>query len=110
VDYLWAILTACLLLGGAFFTLTASLGLVRLPDVYTRMHAASKAGTVGSGLILLAASLHSTDMGMSLRALAAVLFFILTAPVAAHLLARAALKAGFPLDKSSVANQYFEES
>jgi multicomponent Na+:H+ antiporter subunit G len=106
VDYLWAILTACLLLGGAFFTLTASLGLVRLPDVYTRMHAASKAGTVGSGLILLAASLHASDLALTLRALAGILFFILTAPVAAHLLARASLKAGFAPDKSTVANEY----
>ncbi len=109
MEFLWAILTAGLLLGGGFFTLTASLGLLRLPDVYTRMHAASKAGTVGSGLILLAASLHASDLAPALRALAGVLFFLLTAPVAAHLLARASLKAGFPLDKTSVVNEYSEK-
>ncbi len=55
IDYIVAAITALLLLVGALFALAAAIGLVRLPDLYTRMHSASKAGTVGSGLLLLAA-------------------------------------------------------
>ena len=47
-------LSAAMILGGAFFTLAAAIGLVRLPDLFTRMHAASKAGAVGAGLFLIA--------------------------------------------------------
>jgi len=91
------ILIAALVLLGAALTFVAALGLFRLPDLYTRMHAASKAGTVGSGLLLLAAGLYSGELAVFARALAGFLFFILTAPVSAHLLARASHKTGhFP--------------
>ncbi|MBB3592035.1 multicomponent Na+:H+ antiporter subunit G [Rhizobium sp. BK529] len=97
MDYMLAVITAVLLLAGAFFALAAAIGIVRLPDLYTRMHAASKAGTVGSGLLLLAAGLYSGELAVFARALAGFLFFILTAPVSAHLLARASHKTGhFP--------------
>jgi len=79
----------------------AAIGIARLPDLYTRMHAASKAGTVGSGLLLLAAGLYSGELAVLARALAGFLFFILTAPVSAHLLARASHISGyFPADIS----------
>jgi len=97
MDYALAMITAVLLLAGAFFALVAAIGIVRLPDLYTRMHAASKAGTVGSGLLLLGAGLYSGELAVLARALAGFLFFILTAPVSAHLLARASHKTGhFP--------------
>ncbi|MFB2550984.1 monovalent cation/H(+) antiporter subunit G [Ensifer soli] len=85
---------ALLTIGGAVFTLLAAIGILRFPDLYTRMHAASKAGTVGSGLLLLAAGLNAADPAVLMRALLGFVFFILTAPVAAHLLARAAHAAG----------------
>ncbi len=101
MDYALAIVTAVLLLAGAFFALVAAIGIARLPDLYTRMHAASKAGTVGSGLLLLAAGLYSGELAVLARALAGFLFFILTAPVSAHLLARASHISGyFPADIS----------
>lgn len=84
-----------LLVIGAVFSVLAAVGLLRLPDLYTRMHAASKAGTVGSGLALVAIAVLSNDVPVILRALTGVLFLLLTAPVAAHLLARAAYSAGF---------------
>jgi multicomponent Na+:H+ antiporter subunit G len=84
-----SLVVAVLLVAGAAFTLVAAIGLIRLPDLLTRMHAASKAGTAGSGLLLLAAALHSGEAAMWIKALAAIAFFLLTAPVAAHLLARA---------------------
>lgn len=99
---LFALIIAILVVGGALFSLIAAIGVNRLPDVYSRMHAASKAGTVGSGLLLLAIGLHSGDIAIFGRAFAGIIFFILTAPIAAHLLARAAHKVGYPLDSISV--------
>ncbi|MFK3689000.1 monovalent cation/H(+) antiporter subunit G [Agrobacterium tumefaciens] len=95
-------LVVALTIAGAIFSLIAAIGLNRLPDVYTRMHAASKAGTVGSGLLLLAVGIHSMEIATLARALAGFFFFILTAPVSAHLLAMAAHKAGYPLAVKSV--------
>lgn len=104
---LWiAIPVSLLLIGGSLFALVAAIGLIRLPDVYTRMHAAAKAGTVGSGLLLLATGVGSEDPAIFVRALAGFVFFILTAPVSAHLLARAAHLAGVRLDDSSVRDDY----
>lgn len=88
------IIAGVLLIIGAFFTLVAAIGLVRLPDLYTRMHAASKTGTVGSGVMLLAIAFHSGEFDVVTRAIAGVVFFLLTAPLAAHLLARAAYCTG----------------
>lgn len=86
---------------GALFSLLAVIGILRLPDLYTRMHAASKAGTVGSGAVLVAIALVSFDGAVILRALAGIVFFMLTAPISAHLLARAAYIAGYrPYDKT----------
>lgn len=89
------ILAGLLMLVGALFALTAALGLLRLPDLYTRMHAASKAGTVGSSLLLLAIGLHALDLSVLLRVIAGIVFFLLTAPVSSHLLARAAYCVGY---------------
>ena len=104
---LWfAIPVSLLLVGGSLFALIAALGVLRLPDVYTRMHAASKAGTVASGLLLLATGLGSQEPAILVRAVAGFIFFILTAPVSAHLLARAAHLAGVRLDKVSTRDDY----
>lgn len=102
---LWAVLVAVLLLAGALFSLIAAIGIVRLPDLYSRMHAASKAGTVGSGLLLLAVGIHSQELSTLARALAGFVFFVLTAPISAHLLARAAHKAGHRLAAPSVRDE-----
>lgn len=100
-----AIITAIILVAGSSFALIASIGLLRLPDVFTRMHAASKAGTVGSGLLLLAAGLHASDLSILSRALAGFLFFILTAPISAHLLAKAAHQVGYRLHETTVIDE-----
>jgi multicomponent Na+:H+ antiporter subunit G len=102
MQIVFALAIAALIVIGALFSLVAAIGLVRFPDVYTRMHSASKAGTVGSGLLLLAVGIHSGDVATFGRATAGIVFFILTAPVAAHLLARAAHKAGYKLSDVSV--------
>jgi len=101
IDYLAGILIVI----GAFFTLTASIGLLRLPDLYTRMHAASKAGTLGSCVVLIALAVHAQDVAIATRALAGVAFFLLTAPISAHLLAKAAHAAGYHLWPGSVRDE-----
>ena len=89
---------AALLLLGAVFSLLASIGLLRLPDLYTRLHAASKAGIVGSGLMLIAAGLATQDAAILLRTFLGLLFMLLATPLSAHLLARAARKSGVKPD------------
>jgi len=89
-----AYLAGAVILVGSLFALVAALGVLRLPDLYTRMHAASKAGTVGSSLMLLALAIVAGEIGVATRALAGIAFLLLTAPIAAHLLARAAYLAG----------------
>ena len=84
-----------LLILGAVFTLLAAIGVVRLPDLYTRMHAASKAGAVGGGLILIAVAVLSQDAAVAIRAVVGVIFLLLTTPVSAHLLARASYLTGY---------------
>lgn len=83
------------MLMGAMFSVLAAIGILRLPDLYTRMHAASKAGTMGAGLMLLALALIALDGAVILRAVVGFVFLLLTAPVSAHLLARAAYLTGY---------------
>lgn len=82
---------SALLLVGSFFILVGAVGLVRLPDFFMRLHGPTKATTLGVGGMLLASILHSLDGGLSLRELLVTLFLFVTAPVSAHLLAKAAL-------------------
>jgi len=82
-----AVLINALALLGAGFTLIAAIGMVRLPHPLWRMHAAAKAGTLGAGMLLTAVAL-AAPLSVASRALAAALFLVLTAPVAAHVLAR----------------------
>jgi multicomponent Na+:H+ antiporter subunit G len=80
---------------GALFSLLAAVGLIRLPDLYMRMHAASKAGTLGAGLLFAAIACVAFESSVVLRAIAGFVFLLLTTPVGAHLLARAAYCAGY---------------
>ena len=83
------ILAALLMTGGTFLMLVAAVGLLRFPDLYTRMHAVTKAGTLGIGLMLISAAVAFWDLSVTARALAALLFVFLTAPVSAHMIGRA---------------------
>ncbi len=93
-EYLMYIAGGLMVLG-ALFSLLAAVGLLRLPDLYLRMHAASKAGTMGAGLLLASVACVAFDVSVVLRALAGFVFLLLTAPVGAHLLAKAAYFAGY---------------
>jgi multicomponent Na+:H+ antiporter subunit G len=83
-------LTAIFLVLGSLFCFVAALGMLRLPDTVIRMHAATKAGTLGTGLILIGEAIFYMELSITLRALATITFLLLTAPVAAHLIGRAA--------------------
>ncbi|MBS3981714.1 MAG: monovalent cation/H(+) antiporter subunit G [Rhodobacteraceae bacterium] len=96
------IVMATLILLGSLFCLAAGIGVLRLPDVLIRMHASTKAGTLGAGLVLSAVAVFFGDTGTITRAVSGILFLLLTAPVAAHMIGRAAFKAGVPLWKTKV--------
>jgi len=91
-------LVAALILIGAFFTLVGSFGLVRLSDFFARLHGPTKATTLGVGSLLIASLVYMAISGDGLRlhkVLIAV-FLFMTAPVSAHLMAKAALRRGVP--------------
>jgi multicomponent Na+:H+ antiporter subunit G len=100
------LVAACLLLG-TFLMVVAALGLLRLPDVFCRMHAAGKAGTLGVVLIILGAviALAGTPNDVSIRGLLAVVFQFLTTPAATHLLARAAYVCDYPLSERTAVDE-----
>ena len=83
------VLTAVLMLVGAFLMFVAGVGIVRLPDLFMRMSATTKAATLGAGLTLLAAAVYFDELGVTSRVLATIVFVLLTAPVAAQLIGRA---------------------
>lgn len=79
---------ACLL-AGSFFCIVGGIGLVRMPDLYTRMHAASVTDTLGAGLILLGLAIHSGFNLVTAKLLMVALMIFFTSPVASHALAKA---------------------
>jgi len=84
---------AFFILVGAFFTLVGSIGLFKLPDFYMRLHGPTKASTLGVGAILIASSIHFSFIadGVSLHEILVTLFLFITAPISAHLMAKAAI-------------------
>lgn len=100
------IATSAFLVGGALFAFLAALGLLRMPDVFIRMHSATKAGTLGVGLIMVAVAIHFGDLGVVVRALAGFAFLIITAPVAAHLIGRAAYREDVAMWTGTVVDEW----
>jgi multicomponent Na+:H+ antiporter subunit G len=92
-----AILALLLLSGGVAFITVASVGVARLPDVFQRMHAATKAGGIGTTLVVLGV-LVAGGVARPLTAVLTILFMLLTLSVASQLLARAAYLSGAPLE------------
>ena len=86
-----------LLIAGSGFAVIAALGVLRLPDVLIRMHASTKVGTLSSGLVMLASALHFGEAQIVVRAIAIMLFLLLTAPIGAHMIGRAVIQTGVPL-------------
>jgi multicomponent Na+:H+ antiporter subunit G len=83
-----------LLWAGVFFMVVASVGILRLPDFYSRLHAASKTETLGMVLVMLGLGLHEGMSLVMVKLLMASIFVFLASPTSAHLLARAAARLG----------------
>jgi len=94
MELLLDIFSWALLLAGGFFIVVGSLGLVRMPDFFTRVHAASITDTLGAGLIVVGLLLQSPHWLGSVKLILIMAFLILTGPTATHALAKAALHAG----------------
>jgi multicomponent Na+:H+ antiporter subunit G len=94
IDMVLNLLSWTLILAGSFFTIVGALGLVRMPDVYTRMHAASVTDTLGIGLIFLGLMVQAGLTLVSLKLFLILVLFFFMAPVATHAVAQAALHAG----------------
>ncbi|NOG30735.1 monovalent cation/H(+) antiporter subunit G [Halomonas sp. TBZ9] len=94
-----------LIIAGSLFMLLAAIGILRLPDLLTRMHATTKAAALGVMLIMLAAAMHFAETSIVARALAIVVFILMTAPVAAHVIGRAGYFVGSKLWSGTVKDE-----
>lgn len=99
------VLTGVLMLTGALFMLVGSLGVLRMPDLFLRMSASTKAATLGTSSLLIAAAVHFSEIGVASRAVATIVFLLLTAPVAAHMLGRAGYFVGVKLADATVIDE-----
>lgn len=108
------LLAAIFLLVGCLFMLVAALGVFRMPDLLTRMHATTKSGVLGAGLIMCAVMLFFGESSVTLKALAVMAFTTLTSPIAAHTIGRAGYFIGVPLWektlKDELQGRYDEQS
>ncbi|MGM0717412.1 MAG: monovalent cation/H(+) antiporter subunit G [Halobacteriota archaeon] len=91
-----ALTVAALVVVGTFFLLTGTIGLLRLPNVYNRMHATSKPTTLGTVAMFLAGFVQFGPGGAGLTSLIGIVFLFLTVPTGAHMISRAAQKTGVP--------------
>ncbi|MFT4569905.1 MAG: multicomponent Na+:H+ antiporter subunit G [Hyphomicrobiaceae bacterium] len=100
------VIASLLLLAGTFFMVLSSVGLIRLPDVYGRLHAVTKASTLGMAGILSAAALYFYSLHTTVGAeLIVMAFVMLTNPVGGHMIARAAYLTGVPMTDASVMDE-----
>lgn len=94
---------------GVIFLLIAGIGIIRLPDFYIRMSAITKAGTMGVGFIVLGISIHFNDISIAGKSFVIISFMLLTSPVAAHIISRAAYKQNVPFWKNNLFDQLAEK-
>lgn len=104
------ILTAILWLAGSAFALLAAAGLLRMPDVFTRMQASTKASTLGLACLLIGAALQMGDFASLIRTASIGAFVLLTTPVAGHVIARAAYIADVPLWEGTLLDERRRDS
>jgi multicomponent Na+:H+ antiporter subunit G len=99
------IITAVMWIAGALFALLAAVGVLRMPDVFTRMQASTKAVTLGLGCLLIGGALQLGDFGSVIRLLSIGAFILITAPVSALVIARASYLAEVPLWEGTVLDE-----
>jgi len=90
---------------GTLFILISAIGILRMPDLLMRMHAATKAGTLGAGMILIGVIFHFQKWSVTVEGILTILFIFITAPIASHLLARAAYFRGIKLAKMTITDE-----
>ncbi|MCS7056665.1 MAG: monovalent cation/H(+) antiporter subunit G [Thermoflexales bacterium] len=98
METVWRILTLALVVIGTLFSIVGVLGLIRLPDVYTRLHAAGKVGVFGAALLAAAAAL--TAPSVLGKAIILIALLVIAGPVVSHALASAAYRMGIPLKRA----------
>jgi len=94
---------------GILFNIFGCIGLVRLPDVYNRLQAATKCVTLGTLLLLVGVALASGSGPITAKAIVCAIFILITSPTAAHAIAKGSHAAGVELWKNSVIDKYAEE-
>lgn len=99
------IVTGLIWIVGSLFALLAAAGVLRMPDVFTRMQASTKASTLGLGCFVVGAALQLGDMASVIRLISIGAFLLLTTPVSAHVIARASYRAGIPLWSGTVLDE-----
>ncbi len=99
-------LASSFLFFGSLFMLIGALGVLRMPDIFTRMHAATKTSSFGVSFILIGAIFHFQDIAVITRALATILFVFTTAPVAALMLGRVAYLLKVPFAKETAYDEW----
>lgn len=102
------VISGALLVGGLGFMLLAGIGLVRFPDLFARMHAATKAATLGSILLVGAAAFELEDVTATSLLLLVIFFLLVTSPTSAHMVARAAYRAGTELSPGTMRDDLAE--
>jgi len=100
------IISSIFLLAGSVFFLISSIGILRFPDLYTRMHAATKGGAFGAVLMLMGVAVHFAELWISIEVLLVIIFIFLTAPVAGHMIGRAAYLLNTPLWNDTVIDEW----
>ena len=98
-------IAVALMLVGALFMAIAAIGVARMPDLFTRMQAAAKTGTAGAGCLLLGTAVFFGELQVAANAGVVIVFLFLTAPVASHMLARAAYMTHVPLAPGTVPDE-----
>ena len=101
------LLVAVPMLLGTFLTVVTAVGLLRFPDVFCRMHAAGKAGTMGMGLLTLAVviAFAGQEQTVTVHGVLAIFFQFLTSPASTHLLARASYVCDYPLSERTAVDE-----
>ena len=109
IETMISIIVSVLILGGCFLIFSGLLGVIRFPDIYCRMHAATKGPTLGLMCIMLASIIFFAAgdySDFSSRNILIIVFVLLTAPVGAHMLSKNAYKSGVKMWENSVRDQW----
>ncbi len=98
-------ISSLLMVAGALFMLIAAVGILRFPDIYMRASASAKASTLGVGLSLAGMAIHFSALEVTVRSLAIIIFIVITTPIAAHLISRAAYTSGVKMWEKSIVDE-----